>query len=128
MDELSLAVPDHVLDSLPDKDGGAGRDMQRAVEGYEARLNEVVDEADDEATAVEAVLELVDHFEARGERFDELVPELRAWGQSPVYAIAWRTLYGALVEQLFEFDWVADGVDRNRDAGVTDYGIQFPDE
>ena len=127
MDEISLGVPGPLLDSLPDEDGGAARDMQRAVEGYEQRLNDLIDGAEDDAEAAGRVLDVVEHFETRGERFDEFVPELRAWGQSPIFAIAWRNLYADLIEQLYDNDWLAAQLDRERNARLVEDGVRLSD-
>ena len=127
MEDISLGVPRQLLESLPDGDEAAAQDMQRAVEGYEQRLNRMVSEADDESEAAAAVLDVLEHFEARGERFDEFVPELRAWGQSPIYAIAWRNLYADLIGQLYEHEWLAEELDRERHARLVDDGIRLSD-
>ena len=127
MDEISLGVPGPLLESLPEEDGGAARDMQRAVEGYEQRLNDAVDGADDDAEAAGRVLEVIEHFESRGERFDEFVPELRAWGQSPIFAIAWRNLYADLIAQLYDHEWLAAQLDRERNARLVEDGVRLSD-
>jgi hypothetical protein len=127
MDEITLGVPEPLLESLPDDDGGAGQDMRRAVDGYERRLNDLIADASDDAEAAGRVLDVVEHFEARGERFDEFVPELRAWGQSPIFAIAWRNLYADLIAQLYEHDWLAAQLDRERNARLVDDGIRLSD-
>lgn len=127
MDEISLGVPQPLLDSLPEDGSGTAQDMHRAVEGYETRLNQVLEEADDEAAAASRVLDVIEHFESRSERYDEFVPELRAWGQSPIYAIAWRTLYADLIAQLYEHEWLAAHLDRERNARLVDDGIRLSD-
>ena len=127
MDEISLGVPRPLLDSLPEDGENTAQDMTRTVEGYETRLNGLIEEADDESKAAEYVLDVIEHFEARSERFDEFVPELRAWGQSPIYAIAWRTLYADLIAQLYDHDWLAERLDRERNARLVDDGIRLSD-
>lgn len=127
MDEITLGVPEPLLASLPDDDGGASQDMQRAVEGYNQRLARAIEGADDDAEAADRVLDLVEHFERRGERHDEFVPELRAWGQSPIFAIAWRNLYADLIAQLYEHEWLATRLDRERNARLVDDGIRLSD-
>jgi hypothetical protein len=127
MDEISLGVPQPLLDSLPEDGQAAAQDMQRAVEGYEQRLNGAIEEADDDAEAASRALDLIEHFETRRERFDEFVPELRAWGQSPIFAIAWRNLYADLVAQLYEHDWLAAQLDRERNARLVEDGIRLSD-
>ncbi|WP_178918006.1 hypothetical protein [Natronomonas gomsonensis] len=127
MDEISLGVPQPLLDSLPEDGQAAAQDMQRAVEGYEQRLNGAIEEADDDAEAASRALDLIEHFDARRERFDEFVPELRAWGQSPIFAIAWRNLYADLVAQLYEYEWLAAQLDRERNARLVEDGIRLSD-
>lgn len=127
MDDISLGVPEPLLESLPEDGDGAAQDMQRAVEGYEQRVNDLLEDAADDAAAAERVLDVVEHFEARGERFDEFVPELRAWGQSPIFAIAWRNLYADLIAQLYDHDWLAAQLDRERNARLVEDGVRLSD-
>jgi len=126
-DEVDLAVPRPLLDSLPDEDDAAEEDLGRAVEGLEERINRAIAEADDESEAAGHVLDAVEFMRTRAERFDEFVPELRAWGQSPIYAIAWRNLYADLVAQLEEHDRWGDRIDRERNARVVADGIRLSD-
>jgi len=127
MDDLSLAVPEPLIERLPADGEGAAQDMQRAVAGWEERLNEAIASADDDAEAITYVADAVDHMEDRIERFDEFVPELRAWGQSPIYAIAWRNLYADLIAQLHEHEAVAEGLDRERNYRLVEDGIRLRD-
>jgi hypothetical protein len=125
VNQISLGVPAGVLDSLPDDDGTAARDMERAVEGIEHSLNNAIEEADDESEAVSTVVDAMESMEAKAERYDEFVPELRAWGQSPIYAIAWRNCYLELLAQLGEVAWLADRLDRERSFRQFEDGIRF---
>ncbi|MFD1563749.1 hypothetical protein ACFR99_09335 [Haloarchaeobius amylolyticus] len=127
MQEISLGVPEPILERLPDDDESAAADMQKAVAGWEDRLNRALEDADDEREAAARVLEAIDRFEERYETYDELVPELRAWGQSPIYAIAWRTLYADVIAQLHEHDELADHLDRERNARLVADGIRLQD-
>ena len=77
--------------------------------------------------AAARVLDLIEHFEDRVERFHGFVPELRAWGQSPIFAIAWRNLYADLIEQLYEHEWLATHLDRERNARLVEDGIRLSD-
>lgn len=126
MEELSLGAPQPILDSLPADGDATAKDMQEAVAGWERRLNRAVEDEDEEA-AVELVLDAVERFDERRQRFDEFVPELRAWGQSPVYAIAWRNLYADLIAQCYEHDELADRLDRERNARLVEDGIRLRD-
>jgi hypothetical protein len=113
------------VESLPDPEGDAAQDMMRAVEGIESRINRAVAEAEDEAEAAGYVVDVLERLEDNLERYDEFVPELRAWGQSPIYAIAWRNLQADLIGQLYEVDWLADHLDRERNARLVEDGIRF---
>jgi len=127
MDEISLGVPEPLLDTLPEEGASAAQDMQHAVEGYNERINRHVEEADDDAEAAKGIVDLIEHFETRGERFDEFVPELRAWGQSPIYAIAWRNLYADLIAQLYDHEWLAAQLDRERNFRLVEDGVRLSD-
>jgi hypothetical protein len=127
MDDVSLAVPRPILDALPDDSDATAEDMRRAVEGWERRINRVIDDADDETDAASYVLDTIELFEARMETYDDFVPELRAWGQSPIYAIAWRNLMADLVGQLYEHEDLADRLDRERNQRMVQDGIRLKD-
>jgi hypothetical protein len=127
MDEISLGVPEPLLDRLPGDDGAAAADMQEAVAGWERQLNRVLEESDDDREAAGRILEAVDRFEARYRTYDELVPELRAWGQSPIYALTWRTLYADVVAQLYEHDDLGEHLERERNAQLVEDGIRLKD-
>lgn len=124
MEPLSLGVPKQILESLPDDDD-AERDMRRAVAGLESRLNDAIAAADDESEAASAVVDALEHLEDRMETYDSFVPELRAWGQSPIYAIAWRNLQADLAMQIRDHDWLADHLDRERTYRRVEDGIRF---
>ena len=126
MDEtIDLGVPRGVLESLPEEDDGARQDMHRAVAGYEAALESAFEAAADEGEAAGAAVDLLEHLEERMETYDEFVPELRAWGQSPIYAIAWRNLCAELAAQVYEVEWLAERIDRERNFRMVDDGIRF---
>ncbi|MFC4436668.1 MULTISPECIES: hypothetical protein [Natrialbaceae] len=127
MEAITLGVPEPLLERLPEDDEAAAADMQEAVAGWERQLNRVLEEADDDREAAGRVLEAVDRFEDRYQTYDELVPELRAWGQSPIYAIAWRTLYADVVAQLYEHDELGDHLERERNARLVEDGIRLKD-
>ncbi|MFP8953899.1 hypothetical protein ACLI4Z_13170 [Natrialbaceae archaeon A-arb3/5] len=127
MENLSLGVPEPILDRLPADDEVAAADMQEAVAGWETKLNEMIEDAEDDREAAGQILEAIDRFENRYQTYDELVPELRAWGQSPIYAIAWRTLYADVIAQLYEHDQLADHLDRERNARLVQDGIRLGD-
>ncbi|WP_435067471.1 hypothetical protein [Haloplanus sp. C73] len=126
MDEFDLGVPKQILESLPDDDD-ARQDMQRAVAGLEARLNESVSAADDQRDAAQAVVSALERLEDQLEQYDEFVPELRAWGQSPIYAIAWRNLQADLIMQIQDVGWVAERLDQERNYRTVEDGIRLRD-
>jgi hypothetical protein len=127
MEHFDLGVPRQILESLPEDGDASRQDMQRAVTGLEARLNEAVDDAADEREATSRVVDALERLEDHLERYDEFVPELRAWGQSPIYAIAWRNLQADLIMQIQTVDWVADNLDRERNYRTVEDGIRFGD-
>ena len=124
MDEIDLAIPRSILDSLPE-DEATAPDMERALEGYQRRVNTRIAEATDDAEVAGEVLDLVEHLESRAERYDEFIPELRAWGQSPIYAIAWRNFCVAVVDQLYDHADLGDRLDRERNYRIADDGIRM---
>ncbi|SNR30931.1 hypothetical protein [Halorubrum vacuolatum] len=126
MPEISLGIPKGVIESLPEEDGTAEQDMRRAIVGIQTRLNEEI-EATDPAEAAPVVVDAMERMEAQAETYHEFVPELRAWGQSPIYAIAWRNLYIELIGQLAEHEWLAEEIDRERLYRVVDDGIRLSD-
>ena len=124
MDEITLSIPESIVSSLPEDGENAARDMERAVEGWEARLNRLREETDDDEAVAGAVVDVVERFEERWEEYDDFVAELRAWGQSPIYAMAWRDLMGSLVQQLYDHEDLADHIDRERHARLVSDGIR----
>jgi len=127
MDEITLAVPRPLLDALPDDGEAAAADMQQAVAGWERRINRAIADAADDREASGYVVDAIERMQDRHERFDEFVPELRAWGQSPIYAIAWRNLYADLIGQLYEHEELAAHLDRERNARLVEDGIRLSD-
>lgn len=125
MEPISLGIPGGVLDSLPEDDSTAAQDMHRAVEGIERSLNRAIEAADSESEAASQVLDAVEAMEDRAERYHEFVPELRAWGQSPIYAIAWRNLYLELLAELTSVEWLEPHMDRERNFRIVEDGIRF---
>jgi hypothetical protein len=130
MDHVHLTIPERLLELLPEDGANAARDMERAVEGYERAVNRAIDAIDagdeGEVNAGE-LLDIIEHMEARMKTYDEFVPELRAWGQSPAYAVAWRDLHANLVEQLHAHGDLADRLDRERNYRLVDDGIRLKD-
>jgi hypothetical protein len=120
MPDLSLTIPRSIVDALPEDGADAQKDMERAVAGWEQQLNEALAASDDSA----GVVDLIERFEDRWERYDAFVVELRAWGQSPIYAMAWRDLLGSVIRQVYDHDDLADRIDRERHARIVDSGIR----
>ena len=126
MPEIELGVPRGIVESLPESDDTAERDMRRAITGIQSRLNDELDDADpDEAAGV--VADAVERMESQAETYHEFVPELRAWGQSPIYAVAWRNLYVELIGQLYDHEWLGDDLDRERNFRLVEDGIRLSD-
>ena len=125
MDTVSLGVPQQILEALPEEGVDAGSDMKRVVASWQERINEAIETADSDRDAASSVADAVEALEDRHERYDEHVVELRAWGQSPIYAIAWRNLYADLVAQLYDHDGLADRMNRERNARLVEDGIRF---
>jgi hypothetical protein len=128
METFDLGVPRQILESLPDEDQSARQDMQQAVAGLEARLNEAVEEADEPRDAAARILDGLERLEDQVDQYDEFVPELRAWGQSPIYAIAWRNLQADLIMQIEEADWLHEHLDRERNYRTFEDGIRLSDQ
>ncbi|MUW15218.1 hypothetical protein GJ633_11585 [Halorubrum sp. CBA1125] len=126
MPEIELGVPRGVVESLPEDDETAERDMRRAIASIQSRLNEEID-GTDPAEAAGIVADAVERMETQASTYHEFVPELRAWGQSPIYAIAWRNLYVELIGQLHDHDWLADHLDRERSFRIVEDGIRLSD-
>ena len=126
--EISLGVPRGVLDSLPEDGDSAAADMKKAVAGLEGSLQDAIGAADSDSEAASYAVDAVEHLEDRMETYDEFVPELRAWGQSPIYAIAWQNLYAELIAQLYDHEWLAAQIDRERNYRLVEDGIRFGKE
>jgi len=124
MEELELLIPEQIVESLPEDGEDVRRDMTQAVAGWESDVNAALS-ADEDDEAIGAVLDLLEHFEGRWEAYDEYVVELRAWGQSPIYAMAWRDLYAAVVQQIYTHGDLADRLSRERNARLVEDGIRF---
>jgi hypothetical protein len=124
-EHVQLGVPQGILETLPDEEGDPAQDMKQAVAGLESRLNRAIESADSEAEAASYVVDAIERLEEHLERYDEFVPELRAWGQSPIYAIAWRNLQADLILQIDEHEWLAGHVDRERNHRLVEDGIRF---
>jgi hypothetical protein len=127
MDEVELTIPQQVADLLPEDGANALKDMEKAVVGYERHVNATIETADGASEAAGEVLDVIEHMEARVEVYDEFVPELRAWGQSPAYAIAWRDLHADLVRQLADHGDLRDYLDREVNRRLLDDGIRLSD-
>ena len=125
MDDISLGVPRQILESLPEDGDDAATDMQTAVAAWEDRLNSLVAEAPTDQEAASRLVDAIDRLEDRHEQYDGFVAELRAWGQSPIYAIAWRNLYADLIAQLYDDETLGAELDRERNARLVEDGIRL---
>jgi len=123
VDELELTIPEGIVDSLPADSDDTKQDMGKAVAGWERELNAALT-VKDEDEAVSAVVDMIEHFKKRWEAYDEFIVELRAWGQSPIYAMAWRDLHAAVLQQVYDHEDLADRIDRERKFRAVDDGIR----
>ncbi len=125
MEQLSLGVPRQILESLPEDSDDAATDMQTAVAAWEDRLNSLIEDAESDQEAASRLVDAIDRLEDRHEQYDGFVAELRAWGQSPIYAIAWRNLYADLIAQLYDHENLGADLDRERNARLVEDGIRM---
>ncbi|UWG48857.1 Uncharacterized protein HSRCO_2595 [Halanaeroarchaeum sp. HSR-CO] len=128
MEALSLGVPRPILDALPEDGVDASSDMQRVVASWQERINESIERAPDDREAVAAVADAIEELESRRDRYDEFVVELRAWGQSPIYAIAWRNLYMDLLAQIYEHETLGAELERERNVRLVEDGIRLGEQ
>ncbi|MFB6267584.1 MAG: hypothetical protein ABEI31_07990 [Halodesulfurarchaeum sp.] len=128
MEQISLGVPRQILESLPEDGENAAADMKSAVASWEERLNTVIEEAESDQEAASTVLDAVERLDDRRERYDDYVVELRAWGQSPIYAVGWRNLYADLIAQLYEHEELAPHLERERNARIVEDGIRLQEQ
>jgi len=122
MEELSLTIPEAIVESLPEDGEDAKRDMGRAVTGWEEELNAAL--AGEGEDAVGRVVDLIERFEERWEAYDDFVVELRAWGQSPIYAMAWRNLHASVIRQIYDHEELEERISRERNARIVEDGIR----
>ncbi|MFB6224316.1 MAG: hypothetical protein ABEH86_11670 [Haloarcula sp.] len=120
MEEIELGIPAGIVDSLPSDSEDTKRDMEQAVGGWERELNASLDSEDPAG----AVVDHIEQFESRWEAYDEYVVELRAWGQSPIYAMAWRDLHAAIIHQIYDHADLDERINRERNARIVDDGIR----
>ncbi|MFU1780040.1 hypothetical protein ACM16X_01530 [Haloarcula japonica] len=120
MDDIELGIPSGIVDSLPADSEDTKRDMQQAVGGWERELNAALNSGE----PASAVVDHIEQFESRWEAYDEYVVELRAWGQSPIYAMAWRDLHAAIIAQIYDHENLDERINRERNARIVDDGIR----
>ncbi|MEF8839445.1 MAG: hypothetical protein V5A24_04440 [Haloarculaceae archaeon] len=123
MDDIEVTLPEAIVDSLPPDSEDTKQDMGRAIAGWERRVNAALDHQD-EAERVRAIVDILERFEDRWGAYDEFVVELRAWGQSPIYAMAWRNLHAAVVRQIYEHGDLGERIDRERNARIFEDGMR----
>jgi hypothetical protein len=124
MSELELFVPEQIVESLPPDSEETKQDISKAVAGWESEVNAALSVEDDDE-AVGSIVDLIEHFESRWDAYDEFVVELRAWGQSPIYAMAWRDLHAAVLQQIHDHGDLSDRLSRERNARLVEDGIRF---
>jgi uncharacterized protein Yka (UPF0111/DUF47 family) len=123
VDDIELTIPRGIVDSLPADSDDTRQDMEKAAASWQRELNAALStEATDDM--MDAVVDMIEHFEERWEDYDEYVVELRAWGQSPIYAMAWRDLHASIIQQIHDHEDLADRISRERHARIFDDGIR----
>lgn len=123
MDEISLAVPRELAETLPEESDETLMAMQREINQYEGYINAATDEDD----AASAAVDVLDRLEERWESYDDYIVELRAWGQSSIYAEVWCDFQYALMQQLYDHEALAAELDQERHARLVDDGIRLSD-
>jgi hypothetical protein len=125
MDEISLAVPRELAETLPEDSDEALMAMQRELDQYEGYVNAAMEEGEDEAAS--AAADVLDRLEERWASYDEYIVELRAWGQSSIYAEVWCDFQYAVIQQLYDHEELSEALDRERHARLVDDGIRLSD-
>lgn len=123
MEPISLSIPSELVDALPDDDPDARMAMQRELTQYERYINEAIDRGE----GAEAAADVIDRLQERWEQYDGYIVELRAWGQSSIYAEVWCDLQYALIRQLYAHQDLGPALDRERNARLVDDGIRLRD-
>jgi hypothetical protein len=123
MDEISLAVPRELAETLPEESDETLMAMQREINQYEGYINA----ATDEEGAASAAVDVLDRIEERWEAYDGYIVELRAWGQSSIYAEVWCDFQYALMQQLYDHEDLSNELDQERHSRLLDDGIRLSD-
>jgi len=124
VENIKLTIPKSIVDSLPEDSAETKQDMEKAIIGWERNINASLEAQADEEM-IDAIVDLIEHFESRWESYDDYVVELRAWGQSPIHAIAWRNFCASLVDQLYDHGDLGERLDRERNHRIVDDGIRL---
>ena len=123
MDEISLAVPRELAETLPEDSDGTLMAMQREINQYEGYINA----AGSEDEVASAAVDVLDRIEERWEAYDSYIVELRAWGQSSIYAEVWCDFQYALMQQLYDHEALVENLDQERHSRLLDDGIRLSD-
>ncbi|WP_331234941.1 hypothetical protein [Natronorarus salvus] len=125
MEPISLVVPEELVSALPEGSEDAVVAMDREITQYETYINDAI--GSDEGEAAAAAADVLDRLTERWEEYDGYIVELRAWGQSSIYAEVWCDFQYALIQQLYDHEELADALDRERNARIVDDGIRLGD-
>ncbi len=125
MDPIDLVVPEELVSTLPEGSEEAVMAMDREITQYERYINDAMEAGEEEAAA--AAADVLDRLTERWEEYDGYIVELRAWGQSSIYAEVWCDFQYALIQQLYGHEALADALDRERNARIVDDGIRLSD-
>lgn len=123
MDEISLAVPRELAETLPEDSDETLMAMQREINQYEGYINA----AGSEDEVASAAVDVLDRIEERWEAYDSYIVELRAWGQSSIYAEVWCDFQYALMQQLYDHEALVENLDQERHSRLLDDGIRLSD-
>ena len=120
---LSLAVPRELAETLPEDSDETLMAMQREINQYEGYINA----AGSEDEVASAAVDVLDRIEERWEAYDSYIVELRAWGQSSIYAEVWCDFQYALMQQLYDHEALVENLDQERHSRLLDDGIRLSD-
>ena len=123
MDDISLAVPRELAETLPEDSDETLMAMQREINQYEGYINSAITEGE----GASAAADVLDRMEERWEAYDGYIVELRAWGQSSIYAEVWCDFEYALMQQLYDHEALSAELDQERHSRLLDDGIRLSD-
>ena len=121
MDDVELAIPQTLAENLPEGSEETLQAMQREINQYERYINSAAADGDGPAAAAD----VVERLEDRWEQYDGYIVELRAWGQSSIYAEVWCDFQYALIRQLLDHEGIGDELQREQHHRLVEDGIRM---